>query len=67
MLKPLLKKIPSHIQDYTDFLNKLNRFSKSELSDILLVSVDVADMYNSIKLDLGLDLFDVNFIIKGLV
>ena len=55
MLKPLLKKIPSHVQDYTDFLNKLNRFSKTELSDILLVSVDVAEMYNSIKLNLGLE------------
>ena len=55
MLKPLLTKIPSYIKDYTDFLNKLNRFSKTELSDILLVSVDIVDMYNSIKIDLGLE------------
>ncbi|NQY54618.1 MAG: GIY-YIG nuclease family protein [Campylobacteraceae bacterium] len=54
LLKPYVKKVKSHIQDSTDFLNKLERFKNEDLSDILLVTVDVVNMYNSIKKELGI-------------
>ena len=53
LLKPFVSKIESHIRDTTDFLNKFNRFSKEDLNNIVLVTVDVVNMYPSIKKDLG--------------
>ena len=48
LLKLLITKIKSHVKDVTDFLNKFNRFSHDEL-DIILVTVDIYNMYISIK------------------
>ena len=82
LLKPFISKIKSHVKDTTDFLNKLNRFSRDELQDIILITVDVVSMYPSIKKDLGLkalrhfcdkypellhDRFTVDFIIEGMI
>ena len=53
LLKPFVSQVKSHIRDTTDFLNKFKRFSKTELNDIVLVTVDVVNMYPSIKKDLG--------------
>ena len=54
LLKPFISKVKSHVKDTTDFLIKLNRFSESNLDNIILVTVDVVNMYPSIKKDLGL-------------
>ena len=54
LLKPFITKVPSDIKDTTDFLNKFPRFNKSELQDIILVTVDIKDMFPSIKKNLGL-------------
>ena len=53
LLKPFVSQIKSHIRDTTDFLNKFKRFSKNDLNDIVLVTVDVVNMYPSIKKNLG--------------
>ena len=81
LLKPFIVKIKSHIKDTTDFLNKFPRFSRGELKDIKLCTVDIVSMYPSIQKTLGLkavryfcdkypDLlntrFTVDFIIEGL-
>ena len=81
ILKPFVSKIKSNIRDTTDFLNKFNRFTGSNLNDIILVTVDVVNMYPSIKQDLGFkaleyfcetypDLlcnrFNLDFILKGM-
>ena len=81
ILKPFVSKINSHIRDTTDFLNKFNRFTKDELNDIVLVTVDVVNMYPSIKKELGFTAlryfcetyptllhkrFNIDFIIEGM-
>ena len=55
LLKPFVSQVKSHIRDTTDFLNKFNRFSNEDLNDIILVTVDVVNMYPSIKKDLGFE------------
>ena len=55
ILKPFLCKVPSYIKDSTDFLNKLERFDKNKLKDVILVTIDVVDMYPSIPLSLGIE------------
>ena len=54
LLKPYYCKIQSYIRDSTDFLNKLPNFKSGEVSDILLITCDVTNMYSNITLDLGL-------------
>lgn len=81
LLKPFVSKIKSHVKDTTDFLNKLNRFSGETLHDIILVTVDVVNMYPSIKKALGFkaihyfcdkypellhNRFNIDFIIEGM-
>lgn len=81
ILKPFLCKVPSYIKDSTDFLNKLERFDKNKLKDVILVTIDVVDMYPSIPLSLGIEAikyfcqmypeliherFNENFIIEAL-
>ena len=81
LLKPFITKIKSHVKDTTDFLNKLSRFNRDELDDIILVTVDVVNMYPSIKKALGFqalryfcdtypellhDRFNIDFIIEGM-
>ena len=81
LLKPFIVKIKSHVKDTTDFLSKFPRFSKGELSEIKLCTVDIISMYPSIQKTLGLKAiaffcntypellnkrFTLDFVIKGL-
>ena len=54
LLKPFVAKIYSHIRDAVDFRNKLRNITPAELDDIIFVVADVEDMYNSLKLPLGI-------------
>ena len=54
LLKWLLEKIPSFLKDTPDFLRKIPTFSRAELDDIIIVTVDVVNMYYSIKKTLGM-------------
>ena len=54
LLKPFMVEINSHIKDTTDFIVKFPRFSRDQLEDIILVTVDVESMYKNIKKTLGL-------------
>jgi hypothetical protein len=81
LLKPFTTKIKSNVKDTTDFLNKLNRFSREDLPNMCLVTVDVVNMYPSIKKTLGFkairyfcdtypellhERFTIDFIIEGM-
>ena len=47
-LQPLLRNIPSYIQDTTDFLCKLNSYSRNLCNDAILVTMDVTALYTNI-------------------
>ena len=54
LLKPFVTKIQSHIRDAMDFKNKLRSVDRTEIQDIIIVTADVSDMYNNLKLPLGI-------------
>ncbi|NQY54827.1 MAG: hypothetical protein HRT42_14805, partial [Campylobacteraceae bacterium] len=54
LLKPFYSKIPSYIRDSTDYLNKLPTLTPEEVSDSLIITCDVENMYSNITLNLGL-------------
>ena len=54
ILKPLCKKIPSHIRDYVDFLLKMQCVTPDNIDDIIIVVCDIVSMYPNIHVDLGL-------------
>ena len=54
LLKPFVSKIQSHIRDAIDFKNKLRHVDHTEIQDIIIVTADVTDMYNNLKLPLGI-------------
>ena len=53
-LTPLAKKLPSFIQDSTDFLNKLLELDYKPTESTLLVSFDVVNMFPNIDNNLGI-------------
>ena len=53
-LTPLAKKLPSFIQDSTDFLNKLLELNYKPTASTLLVSFDVVNMFPNIDNNLGI-------------
>ena len=54
-LQPLAKKLPSYIQDTTDFLRKLNELPKHLPKDSILVTMDVKSLYTNIPNDEGIE------------
>ena len=49
-IKPLVKKLPSYIEDTKDFLNSLEVFNEDIIPmDVIPVSIDVVSLYGSIK------------------
>ena len=53
-LTPLAKKLPSFIQDSTDFLNKLLQLNYKPTGNTYLVSFDVVNMFPNIDNNLGI-------------
>ena len=54
-LQPLVKSLPSYIQDTTDFLNKLGKLPKTLPKDVHLVTMDVKSLYTNIPNNEGID------------
>ena len=54
LLKPLLKHIPSYVQDTTDFLRRIFTFNKNLTNDFILVTIDVKSLYTNIQNDEGI-------------
>ncbi|XP_071141774.1 uncharacterized protein [Mytilus edulis] len=52
-LRPHVKQLPSHIQDTTDYLKKLNSLSPLP-NNTILVSMDVCSLYTNIPKDEGI-------------
>ena len=49
-IKPLVKKLPSYIEDTKDFLNSLEVFNEDIIPmDVIPVSIDVVSLYGSIQ------------------
>ena len=55
VLNPFVSKVKSVVRDTMDFINKMPVFSVSDLAHIQMWSVDIKDMYPSIKNELGLE------------
>ena len=54
LLKPLLKNIPSYVQDTTDFLCRIFDLNKNLPHDIILITIDVKSLYTNIPNDEGI-------------
>ena len=54
LLKPLLKHIPSYVQDTTHFLCRIFTFNKNLTNDFILVTIDVKSLYTNIPNDEGI-------------
>ena len=54
LLKPLLKHIPSYVQDTTDFLRRIFTFNKNLINNFILVTIDVKSLYPNIPNDEGI-------------
>lgn len=54
-LKPLAQKLPSYIQDTTDFLRKLDQLPKKLPKDCFLVTMDVKSLYTNIPNQEGIE------------
>ena len=51
-IKPLVKRLPSYLEDTKDFLNSLEIFKESAIPmDVVPVSIDVVSLYGSIQPD----------------
>lgn len=55
-IKPMVRTLPSYLQDTTDFLNKLTTVHVSETDS--LCTMDVTSLYMNMKHDLGLSALD---------
>ena len=55
ILNPFVSKVYSVVRDTTDFLNRMPVFEAHDLAFIEMWSVDIKDMYPSIKNELGLE------------
>ena len=51
LLKPLLKNIPSYVQDTTDFLCRIFDVNQNLPHDIILITIDVKSLYTNIPND----------------
>ena len=54
LLKPLLKHIPSYIQDTTDFLRRIFSLNQDLPDNIILITFDVKSLYTNIPNDQGI-------------
>ncbi len=54
LLKPLLNYIPSYIQDTTDFLRRILTLNTNLPKNIILVTIDVRNLYTNIPNDQGI-------------
>ena len=54
-LQPLAKKLPSYIQDTTDFLNRLNQLPEVLPNGSILVTLDVKSLYANIPNQEGIE------------
>ena len=62
-LQPLLANIPSYIEEYTDFMNKLSRFNNIP-DNTILVTLDVTALYSNIPHNDGIDACQKNILIE---
>ena len=54
LLKPLLKHIPSYVQDTTDFLHRIFSLNQDLPDNIILITFDVKSLYTNIPNDQGI-------------
>ena len=54
LLKPLLKHIPSYVQDTTDFLSRIFSLNQDLPDNIILITLDVKSLYTNIPNDQGI-------------
>ena len=54
LLKPLLKHIPSYVQDTTDFLRRIFSLNQDLPDNIILITLDVKSLYTNIPNDQGI-------------
>ena len=54
LLKPLLKHIPSYVQDTTDFLRRIFSLNQDLPDNIILITFDVKSLYTNIPNDQGI-------------
>ena len=54
LLKPLLKDIPTYVQDTTDFLKLIFSLKKNLCNNIILITVNVKSLYTNIPNDEGI-------------
>ena len=54
ILRPLLKNIPSYVQDTTHFLKRIFSLNNNLSSNIVLVTIDVKSLYTNIPSDEGI-------------
>ena len=54
LLKPLLKHIPSYVQDTTDFLRRIFSLNANLPNNVILITIDVRSLYTNIPNDQGI-------------
>ena len=68
LLKPLLERIPSYVQDTTDFLRRIFSLNHDLPDNIILITLDVKSLYTNIPNDQGtqvcVDMLNENNIIN---